>query len=38
MVGHVVDSRSVGYGLYTEARAKLAVNIGTLEEVFVKLP
>ena len=37
-VGHVVDSRSVGYGLYTEARAKLAVNIGTLEEVFVKLP
>lgn len=37
-VGHVVDSRSVGYGLYTEARAKLAVNIATLEEVFVKLP
>jgi len=37
-VGHVVDSRSVGYGLYTEARAKLAVNISTLEEVFVKLP
>jgi rod shape-determining protein MreC len=37
-VGHVVDTRSVGYGLYTEARAKLAVSIGTLEEVFVKLP
>jgi rod shape-determining protein MreC len=37
-VGHVVDTRSVGYGLYTEARAKLAVNVGTLEEVFVKLP
>src|SRR6185436_6123633 len=33
-VGHVVDTRSVGYGLYTEARVKLAVNVGALEEVF----
>ena len=37
-VGHVVDSRSAGYGLYVEARAKLAVNLNTLEEVWVKMP
>jgi rod shape-determining protein MreC len=38
LVGHVVDFRSVGYGLYTEARIKLAVNMNALEEVFVLLP
>lgn len=37
-VGTVVDSRSVGYGLYTEARVRLATDSARLEEVFVKLP
>jgi len=34
-VGEVVDFRSVGYGLYTEARVKLAVSMNKLEEVWV---
>jgi rod shape-determining protein MreC len=37
-VGYIIDWRSVGYGLYNEARARLAVNINAVEEVFVKLP
>jgi rod shape-determining protein MreC len=37
-VGAIVDSRSVGYGLYTEARVKLAVDSSRLEEVMVMLP
>jgi rod shape-determining protein MreC len=37
-VGAIVDSRSVGYGLYTEARVKLAVDSSRLEEVMVLLP
>jgi rod shape-determining protein MreC len=37
-IGKVVDSRQVEYGLYTEARVKLAVNLGALEEVWVLLP
>ncbi len=37
-IGKVVDSRLVAYGLVTEARVKLAVNLGALEEVWVLLP
>ena len=37
-VGKIVDSRSVGYGLYTEARVKLAVNQNALHEVWVLFP
>jgi rod shape-determining protein MreC len=37
-VGHVVDTHSVGYGLYVEARMKLLSNVGALEELWVKLP
>jgi len=37
-VGAIVDSRSVGYGLYTEARVKLAVDTSRLEDVMVMLP
>lgn len=38
LVGQLVDFRSVGYGLYTEARVKVQVRMNTLEEVWVKLP
>ena len=34
-IGQVVDSRSVEYGLYTEARVKLNANLGSLEQVWV---
>jgi rod shape-determining protein MreC len=37
-VGTVVDSRSVGYGLYTEARVRLTVDSSRLSEVMVMLP
>ena len=37
-IGQVVDSRSVEYGLYTEARVKLNANLGALEQVWVILP
>jgi rod shape-determining protein MreC len=37
-VGEVVDSRQVEFGLYTEARVKLNVNLGALEEVWVLMP
>lgn len=36
LVGYLVDFRSIGYGLYQEARVKLAVRMNGLEEVFVK--
>jgi rod shape-determining protein MreC len=36
LVGYLVDFRSVDYGLYQEARVKLAVRMNALEEVFVK--
>ena len=36
LVGHLVDFRSIGYGLYQEARVKLSVRMNALEEVFVK--
>lgn len=38
VVGQVVDFRSIGYGLYMEARVKLAVEMNSLQEVWVKLP
>jgi rod shape-determining protein MreC len=34
-LGAIVDSRQVEFGLYTEARVKLNVNLGSLEEVWV---
>jgi rod shape-determining protein MreC len=34
-IGQVVDSRPVEFGLYTEARVKLFVNLGALEQVWV---
>ncbi len=37
VVGRVVDSRSVGYGLSIEARVKLAADLGKLEHVWVVL-
>lgn len=37
-VGSIVDHRSVGYGLYTEARVKLAEDTSRLREVLVILP
>ena len=37
-IGQVVDSRSVEYGLYTEARVKLNANLGSLEQVWVLFP
>jgi rod shape-determining protein MreC len=38
LVGEIVDSRIAGFGLYPEARVRLAVKMNALEEVFVKLP
>jgi rod shape-determining protein MreC len=38
MIGQVVDTRSSGYGLYTEARVKLAANLNSLDAVWVLLP
>jgi rod shape-determining protein MreC len=37
-IGLVVDSRSVEFGLYTEARVKLNANLGSLEQVWVLFP
>lgn len=37
-IGRIVDSWPVEYGLYTEARVKLAADLGALEEVWVLLP
>ena len=36
-VGQIVDWKSVGYGLYVEARVKVQVNMNALEEVWVKM-
>ncbi|MHB8519806.1 MAG: rod shape-determining protein MreC [Limisphaerales bacterium] len=38
LIGDLVDTRTVEYGLYTEARVKLAVNLNRLEEVWVLVP
>jgi rod shape-determining protein MreC len=37
-IGQVVDSRPVEFGLYTEARVKLAPDLGALEQVWVLFP
>ena len=37
-IGRLVDSRQVEYGLYTDARVKLAANLSRLEEVWVMMP
>jgi len=37
-IGQVVDTRPVEFGLYTEARVKLLVNLGSLEQVWVLFP
>jgi len=38
LVGRIVDFRSVDFGVYSQARVKLAVNMNELEEVWVILP
>lgn len=38
VVGKVVDTRTIGHGLYSEARVKLAVNLNRLEQVWVLMP
>jgi rod shape-determining protein MreC len=37
-IGQIVDSQTVGFGLYTEARVKLSANLGALEQVWVLFP
>ena len=37
-IGHIVDTNSVGFGLYSEARVKLGANLDTLDQVWVVLP
>ena len=36
-IGRIMDSRAAEFGLYTEARVKLAANLSGLEEVWVML-
>jgi len=38
LIGTVVDTHSVEYGLFSVARVKLAANLGALEEVWVLFP
>jgi rod shape-determining protein MreC len=38
LVGQIADFRTIGFGLYKEARVSLAVKMSTLEEVFVMMP
>jgi rod shape-determining protein MreC len=35
LIGQIVDSQPVEFGLYTEARVKLSANLGGLEQVWV---
>ncbi|HLP76188.1 MAG TPA: rod shape-determining protein MreC [Candidatus Paceibacterota bacterium] len=37
-IGKIVDSRAVEYGLYVEARVKLAADLSALDEVWVLFP
>lgn len=37
-IGKIVDTRPVEYGLYTQARVKLAAHLSGLDEVWVLLP
>jgi cell shape-determining protein MreC len=34
-IGEIVDVRSASFGLYQEARVKLAVNLNSLDQVWV---
>jgi rod shape-determining protein MreC len=38
VIGYVIDTRPVDFGMVTVARVKLAVKMNLLDEVFVKLP
>jgi rod shape-determining protein MreC len=38
LIGKVVDSRSMEYGLSTEARVRLAADMDALQEVWVMTP
>ena len=38
IIGHIVDTNNVGFGLYAEARVKLGASLDNLEEVWVLLP
>jgi rod shape-determining protein MreC len=38
LLGHVVDTRPVEYGLYLAARVRLSANLSALEEVWVIVP
>lgn len=38
LIGQIVDSRPVEFGLYTEARVKLSANLGGLDQVWVLFP
>jgi rod shape-determining protein MreC len=38
LIGQIVDSQPVEFGLYTEARVKLSASLGGLEQVWVLLP
>lgn len=38
LIGHIVDTNNVGFGLYAEARVKLGADLDSLEEVWVVLP
>ena len=38
LIGKVVDTRPVDFGLYTVARVKLAVKMNLLDEVWVMMP
>jgi rod shape-determining protein MreC len=35
LIGHVVDTSSVWFGVYTEARVKLAANLRQLDQVWI---
>ncbi len=38
VIGRVVDVRSIGYGMYAEARVRLEVNLNRLDQVWVVFP
>lgn len=38
LIGHIVDTNNIGFGLYVEARVKLSAKLESLEEVWVVLP
>lgn len=38
LIGQIIDTRPVDFGLHSVARVKLAVNLNLLDEVWVKMP